>query len=331
MNMLKKSIVLFVVIVMVLAVTPAAFAAEGLPGDTVTVHLNLGTGYGIDGNITVNDPDGIISSVSFTGPSGYDGAVVTSGSGYFAYYSKNDVTSAGDCTITAKVTLKNDKSLVGKSATISFNGTTSQFDNGGFSDVAASTSVNITVAEPIPEVKIDYTELKKQIEIAEGLNKGDYTADSWKALEEALANGKNHLTSKSQSAVDKAAKDLADAIAALVPMDYSKLEEAIQNGNDLINDDALGKLWKEMMDAITNGNGLIGSGNQEAVDAAADNILRIITELKESLKKETLRKDADFCNIPCHKLWPILFFVSLIGNIALVIVLIFKKKKDDRR
>lgn len=342
MNMLKKSIALFIAIVLVIAAIPAALAADGQPGKTVTVSLNLGTGYGIDGSITVSDPDGIISNVTFTGPSNFDGFIEPSGNGYYAYFSKDNVSSAGDCIITATVTLKNDESLVGKSATISFSGTTSQADNGNFTDVGASVSVTVTMVEPVVEVKIDYTELLKQIGIAEGLNKGDYTAESWQALEDALANGKNHLNSKNQAAVDQAAKELADAIAALVKMDYSKLEQAIQNGNDLISDDELGKLWKELMDAIAEGNGLLGSGDQAAVDAAADNILRIIAELKKAIEDAnkqqgtqqiitvpgTCDHEGPFCNIDIHKLWPILFIISLIGNIVLVIVIFYRKKKE---
>lgn len=339
MNMFKKSIALFIVIVMVLAAVPAVFAADGLPGNTVTVTLGLGSGYGIDGNITVSDPDGIISSVKFSGPSDYDGAVVSADGGYFAYYSKNDVSSAGNCTITAKVTLKNDASLAGKSASIYFNGTTSQSDNGSFKDVAASASANVTMIQPKPEVKINYDELKKQISIAESLNKGDYTAESWKAVEDALANAKDHLSSKDQKAVDKAAADLAAAIAALVKMDYSKLEEAIKNGNDYIGSDAIGELWKDLFDALANANDLLDSGDQEAVDAAVENILNIIEQLKKAIAEALDAACEDegceheghpFCNIKIHKLWPILFFISLIGNIVLVFVIFFKKKEERR-
>ena len=335
MKMFKKSIALLVVIVMVLAAVPAAFAVDCLAGNSVTVSLNLGKGYGIDGNITVNDPDGIISKISFTGPTGYDGFIEPTGSGYATYYSKINVSSAGDCVITAKVTLKNDESKAGKSATISFSGTTSQASEGSFADVAASASAKVTMTKPVPEVKIDYTELEKQIGIAEGLTKGDYTADSWKDLEDALANGKAHLTSKNQAAVDKAAADLAAAIAALVKMDYSKLEEAIANGNGLIDGNELGKLWKDLFDAIANGNGLLGSGDQAAVDAAADAIVKLIEELKKALAEAEKAPVIDcdhtgpFCNIPIHKLWPILFFISLAGNIALIVVIVVKKKKEE--
>ena len=340
MKMFKKSIALLIVIVMVLAAVPAAFAVDCLAGNSVTVSLNLGKGYGIDGHITVNDPDGIISKISFTGPAGYDGFIEPSGSGYATYYSKINVSSAGDCVITAKVTLKNEESKAGKSATISFSGTTSQASDGSFADVAASTSVKVTMTKPAPEVKIDYTELEKQIGVAEDLNKGDYTADSWTALEDALANAKNHLTSKNQTAVDKAASDLAAAIAALVAMDYSKLEEALNNANAFINEDAISTLWKDFVDAIQNGTGLLGSGDQAAVDAAADSIQSLLDALKQAIA-EALEGDAGeedgcehdglFCNIPIHKLWPILFFISLAGNIALIVVIVVKKKKEEEK
>ena len=339
MNIFKKSIALFIVIVMVLAAVPAAFAVDCLPGNTVTVTLNLGKGYGIDGNITISDPDSIISNVSFTGPTGYDGFIEPSGNGYATYYSKINVSSAGDCTITAKVALKNNAALAGKSATLSFSGTTSQPDNGSFKDVAASASAKVTMIKPAPEVKIDYDELKKQISIAESLNKGDYTADSWKALEDALANAKNHLTSKDQAAVDKAAADLAAAIAALVKMDYSKLEAAIASGNEYLDNDEIGKLWKDLLDALAKGNELLGSGDQAAADAAADNILSIIEALKAAIAEALenaagtdtgCEHDGPFCNIRIHKLWPILFFISLIGNVVLVFVIFFKKKKEEK-
>ena len=78
---------------------------------------------------------------------------------------------------------------------------------------------------------------------------------------------------------------------------------------------------------------------EDAVDAATDNILRIIDELKKAIeeaKKQnvvtvpgTCEHHGPFCNIKIHKLWPILFFISLFVNIVLVVVIIVKKKKKD--
>lgn len=436
MNMLKKSIALFIVIAMVLAAVPAVLAAECLPGDSVTVSLSLGSGYGIDGSITVSDPDGIISNVTFSGPSGYDGFIDAVGGGrYGVYYSKIDVGSIGSCTITAKVILSSNSALAGKSATISFSGTTSQYVNGGFEDVSASASASVTMKAPAPAAinydalkqqirtaesldkddytadswnamisalntakqhltsnnqsavdtaaanlaaairalvkagssdpeqgggtkpeqggstkpeqggssqgettKVDYEELKKQISVAESLNKGDYTADSWKAVEDALANGKNLLTSKDQAAVNQAAADLAAAINALVKANYSKLESAIASANEYLDGNQIGELYKNLMDALSEGNALLGSGDQAAADEAADKILNALEALKQAIadaakdgEGEEGSADCDhsgpYCNIWIHKLWPILFFISLIGNIVLVLFLFFKKKK----
>lgn len=342
MNMFKKSIALFIVIVMVLAAVPAALAADCLPGNSVTVTLNLGQGYGFDGDIAVSDPNGIISGITFSGPDGFsDFEVITAGSGYTAYATKDNVSTIGNLKIFAKVTLKNDASKAGKSATLTFNGNIAKYDEttGDYNDTG-SASATVTMTKPAPEVKIDYDELKKQISIAESLNKGDYTADSWKALEDALANAKNHLTSKDQAAVDKAAADLAAAIAALVKMDYSKLEAAIASGNEYLDNDEIGKLWKDLLDALAKGNELLDSGDQAAADAAADNILSIIEALKAAIAEALenaagedtgCEHDGPFCNIRIHKLWPILFFISLIGNIVLVFVIFFKKKKEEKR
>ena len=417
MNMFKKSIALFIVIVMVLAAVPAAFAADCLPGNSVTVTLNLGQGYGFDGDIAISDPNGIISGITFSGPDGFsDFEAITAGSGYTVYATKDNVSTIGTLKIFANVTLKNDTSKVGKSATITFSGNIAKYDDttGDYNDTG-SASATVTMIQPAVEEQINYDELKKQINIAESLNKGDYTADSWKALENALANAKNHLTSKDQAAVDKAAADLAAAIAALVKatqpkpepqpgtttvnydelkkqisiaeslnkdeytadswkaledalanakdhltskdqaavdkaaadlaaaiaalvkIDYSKLEEAIAAGNEYLDNDEIGKLWKDLLDALANGNALLGSGDQAAVDAAAENILDIIEALKAAIAEalenagdgEGCEHDGLFCNIRIHKLWPILFFISLIGNVVLVFVIFFKKKKEE--
>ncbi len=70
-------------------------------------------------------------------------------------------------------------------------------------------------AEPEP-TKPDYAALNAAIEAAEALKSDDYTAESWAAVETALADAKDALTSDSQDAVDAAAKALNDAMDALV-------------------------------------------------------------------------------------------------------------------
>jgi len=62
---------------------------------------------------------------------------------------------------------------------------------------------------------IDYTELNKQIGIAEGLNADDYTAESWANLEAALEDARAARESIEQDVVDAAAAALKAAIDAL--------------------------------------------------------------------------------------------------------------------
>lgn len=62
---------------------------------------------------------------------------------------------------------------------------------------------------------IDYTELNKQIGIAEGLNADDYTAESWANLEAALEDARAARESIKQDVVDAAAAALKTAIDAL--------------------------------------------------------------------------------------------------------------------
>lgn len=67
-----------------------------------------------------------------------------------------------------------------------------------------------------PVVKVNTSSLENAIAAAEALKEADYTGDSWKVLQAALANAKKALDAKeSQDAVDKAADTLNSAIAGL--------------------------------------------------------------------------------------------------------------------
>ena len=201
-----------------------------------------------------------------------------------------------------------------------------------------------TSPETDDKEKVDYTELKKQIEAAESLTKDGYTKASWDALQEALAAGKEALSSKDQAVVDAAAKAIADAIAGLVKMDYSRLQEAINSADELTSSDEFMQLIKDLINAMNNGLGLLNSDDQAAVDAAADEIFALIEQLKamlaafeaEDAEPPVVEDPVDdpvdtepegkFCNIPMHKVWPILFFISLALNIVLVVLLVGKRK-----
>ena len=54
--------------------------------------------------------------------------------------------------------------------------------------------------------------------------------------------------------------------------------------------------------------------------------------MTETVEVEVL-PEGEFCNIPMHKLWQILFFISLILNVVLVVVIvvIVSKKKNNAK
>ena len=67
------------------------------------------------------------------------------------------------------------------------------------------------------EKTVDTTALSNAIASAEALKEADYTAESWKNMQDKLTAAKEALAAKeSQDAVDQAAKALTDAVGALV-------------------------------------------------------------------------------------------------------------------
>ena len=114
-------------------------------------------------------------------------------------------------------------------------------DAAPFKDAAAGTEFQITVTStgyttpltftykvpgktPAPSEdttkQVSTDALEKAIKAAGALNKSDYTADSWKALQSALAEADTALKEKkNQDTVDKATEQLNKAISALVKKD----------------------------------------------------------------------------------------------------------------
>ena len=169
---------------------------------------------------------------------------------------------------------------------------------------------------------MDTSKLQEQIDIASALQKDGYTDDSWNNLVDALTKGQAALSSKSQEDIDTAAKNLQNAIAALVKMDYSQLQAAIEKAKAMGKDNEVNSLWLALLDALSNGDRLLSSGDQAQVDAAAKQINELIEKL--------LNSDSKSCGIAIHKVWPILFFISLAANVVLVVILVSKKSTKKK-
>ena len=204
------------------------------------------------------------------------------------------------------------------------------------------------VATPKPEEpKVYYGELEKYIAIANGLNAADYTSEAMEELNAAMTAAENALWSHDQKVIDSAAAALSAAISALVKMDYSALVQALAKADAFEGNEGLTELWRSYIDALERGDALLTSGDQQAVDAAAAEILEILAEVEAGMATlrvpelvevevpvEVLPQD-EYCNIAPHRVWPVFFFVSLALNIMAVIVIVLyvstknKKHIDD--
>ncbi|MCI9503559.1 MAG: hypothetical protein HFG76_16575, partial [Hungatella sp.] len=112
-----------------------------------------------------------------------------------------------------------------------------------------------------PEVKVDVTGLRAAIEEAEELKAEDYTAESWKGLEDALKAAKAVLATEgaTQKQVDEAEKALREACEKLekkapeepgVKVDVTGLRAAIEEAEALKAEDYTAESWKAVEDAL---------------------------------------------------------------------------------
>lgn len=130
----------------------------------------------------------------------------------------------------------------------------------------------------------DYTELEKQIKIANSIKKDDYTKKSWSSLEDALDNAKKAKSYKNQSEIDAAAKTLKNAIANLVSiyegkLNFDELNKQIAAAGNLKAKDYATKGWAEMQKALQNARNMKNSKLQPEIDVAATNLKNAIDAL----------------------------------------------------
>lgn len=363
MKKLSRIFSVILVLTLIVASVPAAYAAGTSPGSAVSVTFTFNNIYGVDGTFTYSN-DSILTGVTYSDNGTMSGKVKNN----MAYYYTNEASNL-TITISAKVakTAKNGDTcaITFKYRTSDANGTMSEWktmtktvkvevhncaDNNkdhkcdscgkkltSCKDSNGDQKCDICggyVAKPV-----DYTELNRQLGIAAGLKQGDYTSGSWATLDKAVAAGKTALKSSKQTDVDTAAKAVADAISGLVRMDYTKLQAALESVKGLGEDVKLGDLIDRLVAAIQKGQAALQSNDQAAVDAATAELETVVAELRKALAdlgsadNDTdnivdEKPDSAFCNISWHTLLLILLIVSAVLNVALV-ALLLKKKKDD--
>ena len=191
----------------------------------------------------------------------------------------------------------------------------------------------------MPEVQaaqgVDYSELEYQIGYANGLESYDYTAETWEVLQNAVEAGNKRLAGAvGQSELDGAAEDIKLAIENLEKMDYSALDNALDYIYKKIDENpAKHDVWYRLDKAVDKARPLLVSGNQVAVDEMAQTLDSLIEELMiyeelivdpdviiQEVEVE-VPPEADYCNIPMHRIWMTLFVVSAAVNVLLLAIL----------
>lgn len=367
--MKKNRIIVFLLVaVMMLSMFPlgSSAAREATPGSTVELVFTFPSSYGVSGEFTFSDPSIL---------SGYK---ITSNLGGNINIENNRIYLYGTSMMTVQVTVTatiSPYAAAGSACNVVFNGETVYNDNAEVASVAKSDSIKVVAPvttapdtqapeqpstpqtpsastnNPKPTVKptsnIDYSELNRQIGIANGLKKDGYTNDSWDAMIAALNAAKALRTSQSQSAVDAGAKRLADAIAALQKVDYSKLQEAIDTANKYKESNELTVLWNNLNAALDKASQMLSSGDQAAIDEATAELIKAfealkskIDEISEPQIKEVIKEvekevepKSPFCNIHIHTVWLILLIISAVINVAFIVltVLWFMRKKKNQK
>ncbi|MDH6367611.1 MULTISPECIES: LPXTG cell wall anchor domain-containing protein, partial [unclassified Breznakia] len=152
----------------------------------------------------------------------------------------------------------------------------------------AKAALESAIDELVAVTVVDKTALTTAIAKAEALTEADYTAESWTALKDALADAKAVAAdaNATQQAVDIAKATLENAVKDLVKVDESKtdsskLETVIKDSDKLKETDYTKDSWAGYVDALNKAKDVLSNDNatQAEIDAAHDNLLKAINNL----------------------------------------------------
>ena len=345
MKLISKSLVLALSLVLLLSLIPAVSAQVAVlePGETATFVVPFTGACAVEGQVKFSDKS-IISDVQYDIIGDMDGLVEN---GVIFLYA--DDPAGVDAKLSITVTLSS-KAPKGSSCaiTIEYAVTAAGKETPG-STQTVTHSVTVpeeeettqptepapTEPEPTkPDNTVKYadtTALKAQIKIAQELTDYEYTKESWAELEEALDNALNLLDSTSQDKVDKATKVLKNAITDLVPMDYTALHEAIDSVGNMENLEEVAEYWTRFVAALENAKAQTTSGDQDAVNAATEELLAAWDALEKAMEEMgqivyvdnpiEVEPSYDFCNIKAHPIILIIMIVSLCVNVILAVLI----------
>ena len=140
--------------------------------------------------------------------------------------------------------------------------------------------------------------LQKLINTVKDLDSSEYTADSWKALEDAVAAAKDVVAKAdaSQSEIDAAVNGIIDALGSLeYGVQTLHLETAIEAAEAILADPDNYVSVDALKAAVEAGKAVLANkeATQAEIDAAADAVLAEMSKLAENADRASLKKLAD--------------------------------------
>jgi len=294
----KRLLALLLTMLFILSAAPFVTAANvqtdvtAVAGETVAVTLTYENIQAIKGSYTLSG-DNIVTAVAveavgLDNGKQYDNLEVNT----FGYAGA----AAGTCQIIFTFDI-DANAVAGSVQVVTFEYESSENDIFPDEPVYETDVITITIVEETPEV--DYTELEKQIAIAEEKDQDLYTDESWEDLEDALAVAKAARTSQDQAVVDAAAEALKNAIAALEEkpvapeVDYTELNKQIDIANGLNEDEYTAESWDNMQKALADAYEAKNSQDQAVVDAAAETLKNAIA----ALEKKPVAPEVDYTEL----------------------------------
>lgn len=354
MKLKSKVLCLVFVIGLLLTCVPMASAEIMIldPEESTTFTLEYTDVCAVEGQIIFTNPS-IISNIKYDITNCNMDGLVENGTIFLYSSDPNGVSGKIDITITI-----HSGAVKGASCNVIFQYATTAPEStlpGEVQTIVNTVTVSTAGAEPPPVTEpptvpvdpptyADTTALREQISIAENLTYYDYTRESWADVSAALDNARNHLDSRSQSAVDAATAQLKKALAGLVGMDYSALIAAMEEAADMAQYEDISLTWNRFVQALENARILRTSGDQAAVDAAADELLEskdaLLKALEEMGKIVEVEKpveiptepDYTYCNNIWHTILLIVFIASFALNLVLIAIIVFYsvKKRNNQ-
>ena len=199
----------------------------------------------------------------------------------------------------------------------------------GASDEEVTLEGDLSGAEITDAPEVDKTELEKAVLEAQGLKEESYTAESWAALEEALAAAEAVLAdpSATQEEVDAATAALRAAIDALElaetpagDVDKSELAKTIGIAEGLKKGNYTEGSWKALEKALEKAKAVMA--DEDATQAEVDAATAALKAAIAGLKLVGVADTGDNANL----VLPIAAVVICVAGIGAVLMLMKKKE-----